>query len=173
MDWARWQQFYPAMSQLPWLSPVLPSAQGHTAIGLAPLSPDTLQSMSPTERQQTVISFVKEQVAQVLGLPATAVDAHKPLIYLGMDSLMAVELRIRLDKGLNNSISTVDLIGGFSVADIGAKLLAPYAKANDVLKSDDQDHRVRDQERENVEALLTQIENLSEEEVRTLLGERQ
>ncbi len=172
MDWARWQQFYPDVSQLPWLSQVMPSIHGHIATGLASLSPHILRTMSTTERQQAVISFVKEQVAQVLGLATTAVDEHKPLIYLGMDSLMAVELRIRLDKVLNNSISTVDLIGGFSVADIGAKLLAPYTKTNGVMKSGDQDHDLSGHEVENVEALLSKIEHLSEEDVRALLGER-
>lgn len=56
---------------------------------LAPLGPD--------ERQRTLLALVQEEVASVLRLAgAAAVPEGQPLKELGMDSLMAVEVRNRL-----------------------------------------------------------------------------
>ncbi len=163
MAWARWQQFYPDVSRLPWLSSVLSSSNGGTPTGPVSLSHAALHAMSAPERQQTVRSFIKEQVAQVLGLAATAVDEHKPLIYLGMDSLMAVELRNRLDRAVNISLSAADIISGYSVADVSAKVLALHTNGDlDVKASSPM---------ENMELLLAHVEHLSDEEVRMLLEE--
>jgi aryl carrier-like protein len=44
---------------------------------------------------------LREQVAKVLGIPTTRrLDADAPLVGLGLDSLLAVELRNALSRGL-------------------------------------------------------------------------
>jgi aryl carrier-like protein len=48
-----------------------------------------------------MLAFTAEHVARVLSAPsAQAIDVQQPLNELGLDSLMAVELRNRLSRGL-------------------------------------------------------------------------
>jgi aryl carrier-like protein len=62
---------------------------------------DELNGASPSRRHELLISFVGEHVARVIGASAAeAIDPRQPLHELGLDSLMAVELRNRLASGL-------------------------------------------------------------------------
>ncbi len=62
---------------------------------------DRLQKVPAAKRHETLAAFVREQVAYVLGAEsAHSIDEHTALNALGLDSLMAVELRNRLGAGL-------------------------------------------------------------------------
>ncbi|HEY4811736.1 MAG TPA: type I polyketide synthase, partial [Solirubrobacteraceae bacterium] len=56
-----------------------------------------LSALPQSEREEALLSWVREEVAAVLGLAGpAAVPADRPLKELGLDSLMAVELRNQL-----------------------------------------------------------------------------
>ena len=59
-----------------------------------------LASMTPDEARDTLIEFVRGRVAKVLRLETDALQAEQRLMDLGVDSLMAVELRNLLVSGL-------------------------------------------------------------------------
>jgi hypothetical protein len=60
-----------------------------------------LREAQPARRDDMLLTFVGVQVASVIGLPdGMSVDPSQPLNELGLDSLMAVELRNRLGHGL-------------------------------------------------------------------------
>jgi len=60
-----------------------------------------LQAAPAHKRRELLLSFVGEQVARVIdATSAEAIDPKQPLNELGLDSLMAVELRNRLGSGL-------------------------------------------------------------------------
>ena len=62
---------------------------------------DALRDAPPTRRHAVMLAFAGEHVARVLNAPsAQAIDIDQPLNELGLDSLMAVELRNRLSRGL-------------------------------------------------------------------------
>ena len=61
---------------------------------------------------------------RALALPASqAVDRHESLLNLGMDSLMAMELRNRLLSAIGVRVAVADLLEGASVTDIGRMLM--------------------------------------------------
>jgi acyl carrier protein len=60
-----------------------------------------LTNALPDDRQELLTNHVREQVAKILRLEASYPLGRKDrLMDLGLDSLMAVELRSRLNKGL-------------------------------------------------------------------------
>lgn len=96
---------------------------------------EKLSQLAEEERTTAVLEAVRAEVAAVLGLPgADAVPKDRPLQELGLDSLMAVEVRNRLSELVGEKLpasilfdhpTPVDLARGVgrrigSVPDIGA-----------------------------------------------------
>jgi acyl carrier protein len=87
---------------------------GRLLFGTAPVKPEKPQRVAklslreridaaqPGERGQLLLNLVRSEVAAVLKLP-NASDLHeeKPLEQFGMDSLMAVDIRRRLEQRLS------------------------------------------------------------------------
>ena len=70
---------------------------------------------SPEERKERLLSLLRNKVARVLGAPANGLNLDKPLTELGLDSLMAVELRNWVEGELRLSLPIVELMRGPSV----------------------------------------------------------
>ena len=67
--------------------------------------------------------FVIATVARVMGFAVETVELHKPLNQLGLDSLMAVELRNRIERELEITLAVPLLLGGSSSAQLATELL--------------------------------------------------
>jgi acyl carrier protein len=65
---------------------------------------------------------VAEEAANILRLPAAGIDPLRPLSEMGMDSLMAVELRLALETRLRIDLPLMSLAEGTSVASIAQRL---------------------------------------------------
>ncbi|MCP4385872.1 MAG: SDR family NAD(P)-dependent oxidoreductase, partial [Hyphomicrobiales bacterium] len=71
---------------------------GHTALV------ERLNALSVEERSQAALAHVQESVAAILKLAPAAVDPLRGFFDLGMDSLMAVALRQRLERDFSRSL---------------------------------------------------------------------
>jgi len=83
----------------------------------------TLQATDSGTRKQLVLAFLCEQVAGVLGTEATKLDPHKPLPALGVDSLMAVELQVRIRRTTDIVVPVMSLLQRQSVSDLTGLLV--------------------------------------------------
>jgi phthiocerol/phenolphthiocerol synthesis type-I polyketide synthase C len=83
---------------------------------------DRLAEMDPEAALALLRTVVAEEAARILRLPAGGIDPRRPLSQLGMDSLMAVELRLALETRLRIDLPLVSLTEGTSVASIAARL---------------------------------------------------
>jgi acyl transferase domain-containing protein/NADPH:quinone reductase-like Zn-dependent oxidoreductase/SAM-dependent methyltransferase/aryl carrier-like protein len=71
-----------------------------------PALPEQIAGLTAGEQRKEVLAHVRGQVARILGLddPA-ALDARHPLAEMGVDSLMAVELRNALRRSVGKSLA--------------------------------------------------------------------
>ena len=107
-----------------------------------------LAGAAPAERQRLLEGVVLDTASRVLKIPASRLDKRRALGTLGLNSLMAMELRNRLETALGRSLSatlawnypTVEamsafLAGGDGVP-AGAPASPPAGAAADVLDGD-------------------------------------
>jgi aryl carrier-like protein len=81
-------------------------------------------SAGPGERLALLRPYVHEQAARVLGFSSTALDVATPLSALGLDSLMAVQLKNRLLADLAVELPMAELLAGPTVAELSEGLAA-------------------------------------------------
>ena len=83
---------------------------------------ERLAGLDAAEALALLKSAVAEEAASILRLPAAGIDPLRPLSEMGMDSLMAVELRLALESRLRIHLPLMSLAEGTSVASIAARL---------------------------------------------------
>jgi acyl carrier protein len=142
---------------------------------------DTLMALPASQRTPHLLTFLQGQVAQVLKLPPSRVPLTKPLGPLGLDSLMAIELRGRLEETLSIRLSatfiwsypTLTQMAPFIAGRIDVPLVEESQPAEQAL-SETQDSGQAALEKIDtfVDDLLSNIEGLSDESAQdTLLNE--
>ena len=76
------------------------------------------------ERAGVLLDFLRGQIASVVGLAAPeAIDATRPLLDIGFDSLMAVELKSRVEASLGCTLSPTLLFDHPTLEQLGRHLL--------------------------------------------------
>jgi acyl transferase domain-containing protein/acyl carrier protein len=163
VDWSRLLGAYSS----PLLSELAEEAEGSASPGPKRkgdgLTREKLRAAPPEERRPLVESFLVEQLAEVLRCSPSKVDLHQSLNRLGIDSLMAVELKTRVEADLETSVPVTMLLEGPSLSQLAAQLLegldAPAAA--DALSAPAPE--------EADDGLEAQVQGLSDEEVDALL----
>ncbi|KYF91424.1 hypothetical protein BE20_14700 [Sorangium cellulosum] len=105
IDWARFAPSFASVRERPFVSELPEAKRAQGALAANPARPDesalltALRAQSDDDRLRHLVGLVLGETAAVLGhADASRVDAHKGFFDLGLDSLMAVELRLRLQK---------------------------------------------------------------------------
>jgi acyl transferase domain-containing protein/acyl carrier protein len=136
-----------------------------------------LGALHPSERQARVAACLGAEIAAVLRLAPEDVEVHQPLNRIGLDSLMAVELRNRLRSQLGLDIPLVTFMQETSMTDLAVELSARLAEAAAVGRKDNGGHPTKpetDARRPiapiDAGPLLDRLDQLTEEEVDALLG---
>ena len=83
---------------------------------------DALVRADNDERQRQLESYLREHAAGKLGLAASQLDVESPLHQLGVDSLVAVELRAQIERDLGVVVPVVRLLDGPSVTGLAGWL---------------------------------------------------
>ena len=123
IDWQQWARAFSAYGS-PRFSLLAPSSNAAGSIGMDYRRiRDSLTAVRPGERQAIVISHLREQIAKVLGMSATKLDPDQPINSMGLDSLMLVELKNRIEKETSISLPTVELMVGPSIRELSKVLL--------------------------------------------------
>ncbi|HEX8149510.1 MAG TPA: amino acid adenylation domain-containing protein [Pyrinomonadaceae bacterium] len=81
-----------------------------------------LELPAPRERGRGVAAWLRAEVAAALGVRESAVDPGKPLGALGLDSLLAVELRYRIENEFAVSMPLTTFFEETSLEDLAARI---------------------------------------------------
>ena len=174
IHWSKLAESHPAGDAPPLLSDLIEEArrrsEGRPRIEGQVSLVNRLKEVYPSERRELLSAHVESHVRKILGLDKNfSLDPRKPLLDLGMDSLMAVELRNALGRSVGRALPATLL---FDHPTIGA--LVTYL-ARDILALESarapEQEPTRDEARIDA-ALLARIEQLSETEAEALLAER-
>src|SRR5581483_4833332 len=82
------------------------------------------------DRQELLDGLLRGRLARVLGTTPDRLDGDRPLLQLGLDSLMAVELRNWIEGELQVNLPIVELMRSPSVAQLAAVLAEQFAAEN-------------------------------------------
>lgn len=126
VDWRRWAQAHPSAAAVPALRGLVPAPSAGPAAGpAASLADGSIQGstdgLAATPAGGTE-DYLAALVAEVLELPAASLDRARPLNRMGLDSLMAVEVKNRVEEDLGVALSVVQFLQGPSVAELAARL---------------------------------------------------
>jgi acyl transferase domain-containing protein len=69
-------------------------------------------------REEMVSNYLTKQIAQIIKVSSTSVDAEEPISKMGFDSLMSVELENRIRLNLGVSVTMARLLDGPSVTEL-------------------------------------------------------
>lgn len=139
-SWRRYREALPFGSEMPLLDELVAEkpkegAQSATrrateqALPAADRLADRLAAIEPSRRLPLLVELVRETVADTLGREPSPEMDRKPLFELGMDSLLAVELRNRLNAATDRSLPatltfeypSVEAIGEFLAGELLAE----------------------------------------------------
>ncbi len=91
-----------------------------------------LERLPPLERRARLEDYLRAEFMAIAGLALGREDMARPLQALGLDSLMALQFRNRLEKNLGVTLSVVDFLRGLDLnqlVDNTLKQLAPVGAA--------------------------------------------
>jgi acyl carrier protein len=120
-----------------------------------------LEEAPAGSRRDLLVGYLREEALRVLGLsPAHPLSNEQALSELGLDSLLAVELRNAVGAGLGRTLPAALLYNYPSIAALSGKLLEELFPAALVEQTAPADA-----------AMKLEIEHLSEDELDDLLSE--
>jgi NADPH:quinone reductase-like Zn-dependent oxidoreductase/NAD(P)-dependent dehydrogenase (short-subunit alcohol dehydrogenase family)/acyl carrier protein/SAM-dependent methyltransferase len=86
-----------------------------------------LQGLSADEARELVVALLREEIARILMLAPDRIDPSKALSELGMDSLMAVELRLALEAELGVEIPILSLADNTTLVALARRVVNALA----------------------------------------------
>jgi acyl carrier protein len=171
-DFDAWAKTYPSARTAPLFAELAPAARVAPEGGTS-LSEDLLALPAGRSRRAHMESYLQQQVAKVLKLTPARIDVTKPLRTMGLDSLMALELRNRLESATKASVPATVI---WNYPTIGQ--LAPEIASRMGIALEQQgtpaaanDSGEPDAGTSAVDVLLGEIEGMSDEDVRRMLAE--
>lgn len=119
----------------------------------------------PARRPDVMLDGLRIIAGKVLGAPGDEIDPSRPLTELGLDSLMAVEMRNRVATALETTLPATLLFNYPTLEELADFLMADFTEVEPTPEADEP---VPEPAREE----LNRLDDMSESEVADLLAEK-
>jgi surfactin synthase thioesterase subunit/acyl carrier protein len=116
-DWSLWRQSVPDGDAYPLVRNLLPADEPAIVAEASAVAKLHLATVAPAERQAWLASFIAGEVAAVMETDPATLAHDQPIGDLGIDSLMGLELQLRLEQELNVVIPRMTLMQSPTIAD--------------------------------------------------------
>ena len=120
-DWDEWSAAHPATAARRYLR-LLTTARADVADEVS-ISRDEILLAPPEARAGILERYLSTRLARILNVDPATLERDQPLTQLGIDSLMAVELKNRVEADLRTSVSIVALLQGGTIAKLARVVL--------------------------------------------------
>lgn len=141
-NWSEWGQLHTSIAASPLLSHLVSKAINieyqRNLKQRKSLTRQQLLTIDISERQKVLQSFLTELAADMLKLSVDSLNVSQPLNQLGIDSLIAAELKNRIEKDLEVNIPIVKFLQGSTIVDLSQDIKeqincssAPFIKTTD------------------------------------------
>jgi acyl transferase domain-containing protein/NADPH:quinone reductase-like Zn-dependent oxidoreductase/SAM-dependent methyltransferase/acyl carrier protein len=131
-----------------------------------PLLLERLRHEPAKKRRQTLEAHIRDQAIKVLGMsPSFKLDPNQGLATFGMDSLMTIELKNRLQASIGKTLSSTVVFDHPTVA-----ALAEYVEQNVLREAEDSKEAADEEKLHDQNAGLIELTELSEEEAEVILA---
>lgn len=182
VDWHRFFHNWPAAAASKLLSE-LAEEQSHASPNASPPTArarrirEELLAADGAQRRRLLDAYVRQEVARVLKIAVAKLDVQQPLSNMGLDSLMAIELKNRVEMDLGIRVSMVTFLQGPSVAQLTTQVLMELEPKAQLSSAAQTQHgrtlgaidEIDASERDKAQRLLATLDELTDDEVDSLL----
>ena len=113
MDWASWQRSYGSLAATPYFSLLISGNDVGTPSKIAyGESREDILAAQPETRAEMLRDYLAKQMAHILKVPLASVESETPILSMGFDSLMSIELKNQIETDLGVSIAMGRLVQG-------------------------------------------------------------
>ena len=176
VDWAQLRRVARATTRTPFLEEVFAEVAGDTDADLG--ATDILATLRSTDlaaREALLLEFLRAQLSMTLGTSPERIPCDQPLLSLGVDSLLALEMKNRVEAELHVSVRIVELLEGPTLTTLAASLMTQINRAFEqadagVAPADVDRRTIRGPVGvgESAQAVLERVDDLADEDVDAL-----
>ncbi|NEP14133.1 MAG: SDR family NAD(P)-dependent oxidoreductase, partial [Symploca sp. SIO2C1] len=119
VNWSRFVQQFPGGQKIPFLEGLISSVTEAKNEQLL----EQLKAAPPEEGEKILIDYLKKKISALLGMTSSQIDIKQPLTSMGLDSLMAVELRNLVQREMEFDLPMERMIEGINIVQIAGLLI--------------------------------------------------
>lgn len=122
-DWNRWAGYETYGARSARFRALVEHARAQADNSVQARLRSELTALSAEQKHHVLTGLISEIFSRELKIPSDQLDISLPLEYLGVDSLMATDIRLELDTSLGIAVPALELIGEGSIAGLAVKAL--------------------------------------------------